>query len=159
MPLCVNRDSCQPSEVDLTCGSTASNGSLTCRFNRHRLPVTSGILLPLLHLSGDTQLANPGKVTVYDPNTSNGRRTFGRCAVLTDQQSIAAPARVAKLDQVNAPGKDPVCSASWLYTYKLRFSGVSCDGGAYDFNSQAKATPGDGVANVATGTLDYSVSC
>lgn len=160
IPLCTTGEACSPAEAETTCASSTVNGTLTCRFNIHKRPMASGFIVPLLYSTADQQAPNPAKITVYDPNTANGRRTLGRCAVLTDQQEITAPAKVVKTDEVNAPpAGSSVCAASWLYTYKLKFSDVSCQGQLFDFTSQAKAMPMDAVAGVATASLDFGVSC
>jgi hypothetical protein len=122
--------------------------------------MVSGVIVPMVYNSFDQQNPNPAKVTVYDPNTATGRRTVGRCAVLTDTQQVTAPAKVVKTAEVNPPpAGSSVCAASWLYTYKLQFSGVDCGGKLYDAYSESKAMPMDAAASQALGSLNFGISC
>lgn len=166
MPLCTE-DSCVPIQITPSCNPNVTEGAFTCRFQADKLPVAPGLVLPLMYAAADQAWPHTAKAVVYDPSNSSGRRTLGRCAVLTDSLGITGgpfdkpPAAVRKQNEINPLPTAPVCASSFLYSYEAQFSGVVCGDATvdYSFTSQAKAAPSDTAGGVATGSLDFTVSC
>jgi hypothetical protein len=156
-----------PIQVTPSCNPNVTDGGFSCKFQADKLPVAPGVVLPLMYATADQAWPHTAKAVVYDPSNSSGRRTLGRCAVLTDSLSITGgpfdkpPASVSRQNEVNPLPKTPVCVSSFLYSYDVQFSGVQCAGATVDYSvtSQAKAAPSDMAAGVATASLDFTVSC
>lgn len=164
LPMCAD-DICNAQFVTPSCDPAVTDGNFQCKFQADRLPVASGIVLALFYSSAGQQWPHVARPVVYDPNSSSGRRTVGRCATLTDTQQLSggpsdqSPATVTKVNEVNALPTSPVCASSFLSSYGLQFSGVQCGSTPYDFISQAKATPSDTASGVASASLSFTVTC
>lgn len=156
-----------PIQITPSCNPNVTEGAFSCRFQADKLPVAPGLVLPLMYAAADQAWPHTAKAVVYDPSNSSGRRTLGRCAVLTDSLGVTGgpfdkpPAAVRKQNEVNPLPTAPVCASSFLYSYEAQFSGVVCGDATvdYSFTSQAKAAPSDTAGGVATGSLDFTVSC
>jgi hypothetical protein len=166
MPLCT-ADGCLPFQVTPSCNANVTDGAFNCKFQADKLPVAPGIVLPLMYATAGQAWPHTTKAVVYDPSNSSGRRTLGRCAMLTDTVAITGgpfdkpPAVVRKQNEVNPLPTSAVCASSFLYSYEAQFSGVECGGATvdYNFNSQAKAAPSDMAGGVAAASLDFTVTC
>ncbi|KAF8068264.1 hypothetical protein HT031_001951 [Scenedesmus sp. PABB004] len=161
VPLC-DGEGCAPVEARPAC-NPPSGGTVACRFQADRLPVVSGVAVPLAYAPGQAWPA-AARPAAYDPNLASVKRAaLGRCAVLSDGQGLSGgPAGGAAAVEVLGGEPlplGPACVNSLVRSYQLAFTGVRCGvlEPAVEFKSLAKASPVDAAAAEASARLDFSV--